>query len=105
MKNTISKLLLICISACSVGEKQRPPGVPQSAIWKGGVDGGVWIEFVSVRTTSVEANIFFEDGGIWESGTFKKQGNCDIEPLKIVEEIVAFDGERLLTYQQCSFDK
>lgn len=105
MKWFVRLILMILISSCRDAERLRPVNVPQSAIWKGGVDGGVWVEFVSVNATTINANIFFENGGIWERGIFKKNGNCDIAESEIVEEIIGFDGNSLLTYKHCSFDK
>lgn len=36
-------------------------------------DGGVWVEFVSVTSTTINANIFSENGQIWERGLFKRR--------------------------------
>lgn len=96
---------MIWISSCRETERQRPVNVPKTAIWKGGVDGGAWVEFVSVTSTAINANIYYENGEIWEQGIFKKNGNCDIAESKIVEEIAGFDGSSLFTYKHCSFDK
>ena len=105
MKWIVVVTVMVWTLSCRETGRQRPVNVPQSAVWKGGIDGGVWVEFVSVTSTTVHANIFFENGEIWEQGVFKKRGNCYIAESEVVEEIIGFDGSSLLTYKNCSFDK
>jgi hypothetical protein len=70
-------LILITLSACSSQEnwepKQRPPGVPVSAIWAGGPDGGsyIWCDLDAARdvNTCTVWNDF--TGGVVESGEYR----------------------------------
>lgn len=105
MKKLFYVLVYITVVSCSADKRERPSNIPKSAIWKGGVDGGCWIEFKSVTTTSIEAVIFDENGDVWEKGIFKKNGNCKIAEDAIIEKIEGFDGERLFTNEYCSFKK
>ncbi|MGG7663908.1 hypothetical protein [Dyadobacter sp. BHUBP1] len=104
MKWVILGALTVWISGCSETGRSRPITVPETAVWKGGPDGGVWVEFVSVTSTTINANIFSENGQIWERGLFKKKGSCDIAKSEVEDAIVGFDGNRLLTYKHCSFE-
>ena len=105
MKWVFLGALVVWISGCGETERSRPVNVPETAVWKGGIDGGVWVEFVSVTSTIVNANIFSENDQIWERGLFKKKGNCDLSESEIIDSIIGFDGSRLLTDKHCSFDK
>lgn len=41
----------------------RPEKVPCTAIWKGGHDGGYWIELVNIRTDTIRFRIYNEWSG------------------------------------------
>lgn len=41
----------------------RPENIPCTAIWKGGHDGGCWIELVNIRTDTIRFRIFNEWSG------------------------------------------
>jgi hypothetical protein len=42
---------------------QKPNNVPISAVWKGGCDGGSWIEFVSIKENIVRFRIYRDWNG------------------------------------------
>jgi hypothetical protein len=106
MKRIFKILILATVLACNSNEKEKPTTVPQNAIWKGGVDGGCWILFKSVTIEKLNLVIFYEDGGVWEQGIYKKVGNCDIPENEIMSSIIGFNGQELIFKQNsCSFKK
>lgn len=44
-------------------ELERPSNVPVSALWKGGCDGGNWIELVEIRADTVRFRIYRDWNG------------------------------------------
>lgn len=96
---------IILFTGCEPQIKERPAKVPEDAVWKGGVDGGMWIQFNSVTDSTIEATIYHEDGTYWDQGVFKKSANCIINKDEIISEITAYDGKRLLTGKSCSYTK
>ncbi|MBR5397705.1 MAG: hypothetical protein IK145_07635 [Bacteroidales bacterium] len=44
--------------------KKRPESVPSSAVWKGGRDGGLWYELVSIKGDTVRFRFYEDYGGL-----------------------------------------
>lgn len=58
-------------------EPDKPVNVPYSAIWKGGCDGGNWIELVSVEKERIRFRIYRDwNGDLILDADFKYQ-NCN----------------------------
>jgi len=57
-------LLALLPVGCAHRPPARPNGVPSSAIWAGGADGGMWYSCTEeVATQSNKCSIFFDPGG------------------------------------------
>lgn len=79
----------------------KPDNVPASAIWKGGCDGGSWID---IKKTEAANNFYIDvyneyNGELNVGGIFELEENCsgqqyDIEKLR--NSITAFDGEKII---------
>lgn len=57
---------------------EKPNNVPKAAIWKGGCDGGSWIELVSVSSSKYRFRIYRD----WD-GTLEL--DADFEPVSCAE--------------------
>ena len=44
--------------------KKMPEGVPASAVWKGGTDGGCWIELVYIKGDTIRFRFYEDYGGL-----------------------------------------
>ena len=61
-------LILAILAGCdsrSEDQKEKPANVPQTAVWVGGADGGVYIHS---SQASEEITIYSENGEVWYSG-------------------------------------
>lgn len=77
---------------------EKPKNVPISAIWKGGCDGGNWIELVDIRTDTIRFRIYRDWSGELILDADFVLGNCNILHLTRSNWdscIDYFDGERL----------
>lgn len=78
---------------------ERPAGVPATAVWVGGADGGV---FVAVRERGegppgiYDAEIYWEGGELWYRGRLKLEppGGRPVE-TDDASALSAWDGEAL----------
>lgn len=104
MKKIFILFLIITFFSCDSNERKRPDNLPKTAIWKGGVDGGCWIVFHSLSEKKIDAIVFYENGELWERGTFIKDNNCKTQNIT-TENIDGFDGEKLITNSGCVFKK
>ena len=95
--------MLVSVLACNSEEKEKPIDIPSGAIWKGGVDGGCWILFTADKLDLV---IFYQDGGEWDRGIYKKVGNCVIPVNEIMNSITGFNGQELIfKNNSCDYQK
>ena len=86
MKSLIPLLLIIFLSACEIhyGEVEpppRPPSVPESALWTGGLDGGVFVDISKTKIPKTYAGSIYADftGVILFQGKFKYTGENDFD--------------------------
>ena len=105
MKNLLSVLAFLLLIGCGGIQRDKQARVPKQAIWKGGVDGGCWIVFNSVSATDVDATIFHENGEDWDKGIFINIEKCRVDSSRIIESIMGFDGQSIITNTGCSFRK
>jgi hypothetical protein len=106
MKRLFNILILVTAFSCNNEEQTRPSSVPKDAIWKGGADGGCWILFNSITSNTLNLVIYYQDGGIWEQGIYKKIGNCDIPVNEVENSIVGFNGQELIFKDNsCDYQK
>jgi hypothetical protein len=47
--------------------------------------------------------VFYENGDVWEEGTFIKNGDCNIDQSEALNQITGFDGENILTKTKCKY--
>lgn len=60
----ILSLHALLLLGCEPRPPARPSGVPASAIWWGGPDGGMWYDCTDdVASSSNKCSIFFDPGG------------------------------------------
>ncbi len=84
---------LACISCKREAVHRRPTGVPESAIWAGGVDGGAFIECVLPASSKTNACTVYGDstGDVWMSGAFALRGSASND-FKVVPKFTFTDG-------------
>ena len=90
--------MLVAVALASIScEREavhrRPTGVPESAIWAGGVDGGAFIECVLPASSRTNACTVYSDltGDVWMSGAFALRGSAS-NNLKVVPQFTFTDG-------------
>ncbi|MBK9564264.1 MAG: hypothetical protein IPO37_03445 [Saprospiraceae bacterium] len=103
MKSLIVILIIFMLSCNNPVNKNRPSNVPENAIWKGGSDGGCWIIINPIAEGNLECKVFYENGDVWEEGTFIKNGDCNIDQSEALNQITGFDGENILTKTKCKY--
>jgi len=76
---------------------EKPNGVPQSAAWVGGCDGGNWIELVSIEKEKVRFRIYRDwNGDLILDADFEYQGCDEFRLTKSNwEEYVAYFGSAI----------
>jgi hypothetical protein len=95
----VLKLLVQTDTECDPPEK--PDNVSQKAIWKGGCDGGNWIELVSLDEERIRFRIYRDwDGDLIFDADFKYE-SC--EDFKLTEanwiDHIAYFGNNLVLYE------
>jgi len=77
---------------------EKPSNVPVSAVWKGGCDGGNWVELVDVKADTIRLRIYRDwNGDLILDADFVSE-NCN--NLQLTEEnwnefISYFDGKKI----------
>jgi hypothetical protein len=56
---------------------EKPTNVPASAVWKGGCDGGSWIELVSIKEDKIRFRIYRDWNGKLILDADFENGDCD----------------------------
>jgi hypothetical protein len=82
------------------GEWKKPVSVPVSAVWKGGCDGGSWVELVDIRADTVRFRIYYDWSGNLElDADFVSEKCNDLQLTKANwnERITFFDGTAIYT--------
>ena len=85
------------------GEWEKPANVPVSAVWKGGCDGGVWMELVDIKADTIRFRIYRDWNGILELDADFVFENCkDLKLTKAnwIEFISDFDGIKIYSKVQ-----
>ncbi len=62
---------------------EKPKSVPQEAVWKGGCDGGNWIELVDTRNSKYRFRIYRDWDGTLELDADFKPVSCENPKLTI----------------------
>lgn len=81
-------------------EFEKPANVPVSAIWKGGCDGGNWVELVDIRVDTIRFRIYNQSIGDLMLDADFVPANCDDLQLTKTnwnKYISFFDGTILYT--------
>lgn len=77
---------------------EKPANVPVSAVWKGGCDGGNWVELVDVKADTIRLRIYRDwNGDLILDADFVSE-NCN--NLQLTKEnwnefISYFDGKKI----------
>ena len=88
-------------------DPERPRNVPETATWKGGVDGGFWFDVVTVNGEKkmYRFKIYNDyNGELVMDADFKKNNDCSVEyPMdkSIVEKIELFDFQNIIMSDNC----
>jgi hypothetical protein len=79
---------------------KRPRGVPPSAAWVGGCDGGQWVAIDAVSVGRYLVALYHSGYGDKEKeGWYELTSDCetkDLTPGQLLEQIQGYDGESLL---------
>lgn len=100
MNKLISLCCLIILSACEVNypEIQAPPkpsSVPETALWVGGPDGGVFLDISKITQQKYSGSIYFDSTGeIWFQGEFKYTGDNSFD-VSAKASYSFWDGDEL----------
>jgi hypothetical protein len=82
------------------GEWEKPANVPTSAVWKGGCDGGSWVELVDIRADTIRFRIYHDWSGNLELDADFIYENCNglkLTKANWIEYVSDFDGIKLYT--------
>ena len=82
------------------GEWEKPANVPVAAIWKGGCDGGNWVELVDIKADTIRFRIYHDwNGDLLLDADFVSEKCNDLQLTKINwnEYITGFDGTAIHT--------
>ena len=77
----------------------RPPGLPATAAWVGGADGGVYVDITVTASGPPRqylVRIFDVTGDLDAEGIFARAPGYDGDEIITVEAISGWDGEKLL---------
>ena len=92
-------IIIFIFSSCftSTYSPTRPAKVPETAVWKGGVDGGYWFNLVSVKAKRNFHFIIYNDftGEVVEDDFFHLSENCNAksyDSIQILNSISDYDG-------------
>ena len=94
----IIAIFIICLFNRPCKKWKRPVNVPVSAVWKGGCDGGNWMELVDIKDDTIRLRIFRDwNGKLILDADFVYE-NCD--DLQLTEtnwskKIEYFDGTKI----------
>ena len=72
--------------------KEHPAGVPKTAIWSGGADGGCWVDCQRTENEKYNCAIYYENGTKWYDGIFILVNNGIVDS----SNIQGYDGEKIL---------
>jgi hypothetical protein len=89
-KHACLLVIAALLVGCSPGQS-RPSNLPTDATWLGGPDGGVWLACVQLNPSRLRCSVFQENGDLLQSGTYSAKSTVS------VTDLVAFDGNTLLT--------
>lgn len=92
-------IALLATAACSSPDESvpaRPGSVPASAVWVGGVDGGVFVDIASATGGEYRVRIFLATGEPEVDGVFVP--SADTPPAATIDasSVSGWDGEQLL---------
>jgi len=70
-------LLSLFFAGCSAVPKQVPAGVPDTAKWAGGIDGGVWVVCKDTeKNYEFSCSVFGENGTLWREANYRLSGSA-----------------------------
>ena len=60
----------------------------------------------SVTIEKLDLVVFYEGGGVWEQGIYRKVGDCDTPKNELINSIIGFNGQELIFKQNsCDYQK
>ena len=66
-------VLILLVQACTEGQlvdPERPASVPQSAVWRGGLDGGNWVNCLE-KDGILECAVYWQTGDLYSRQQFE----------------------------------
>ncbi len=82
--------------------------IPDSAVWRGGVDEGFWFELVEVYSSSndkVRVRIYNDyNGGMVLDADFIGISDCNIKEEEFIEKINYFEFKKIVLLDGCEFN-
>jgi hypothetical protein len=79
---------------------EKPANVPVLAVWKGGCDGGNWVELVDIKADTIRFRIYHDwNGNLLLDADFVSENCNDLQLTKENwnEYITYFDGTKIYT--------
>lgn len=96
-----------CFFNQSCSPPERPDVLPKEAVWKGGCDGGNWIELVSIEKEKIRFRIYRDWNGELILDADFSYKDCNLTNLTETnwsEQIAYFDGELQLYNSKCRLE-
>lgn len=79
-------------------QREKPANVPVSAVWKGGCDGGNWVELVDIKADTIRFRIYHDWNGKLQLDADFVCENCNnlhLTKANWNEYITYFDGTKI----------
>ena len=101
----LSIFLLLLINGCTISDSGEPSvhpeGVPPSALWTGGSDGGVYVLVLTDEQSQHQLQIFYEHGEVWYQGPATlSPDNVDLKLPIEQDDLKGWDGSTLFLSNQ-----
>jgi hypothetical protein len=103
-------LLLFLFTSCGTNKPAKIKGIPETAFWAGGVDGGQWYQVDSIdkQNNTIVCKIYNDNNGeLVANRKFKLhcfQSKSDINWDNLEDEINSYDGTRYISLKTLDSD-
>lgn len=96
----IAIAIFLSITKEKINQPERPIDVPSITVWKGDVDQGFWIEFVSENKDSccVRLRIYNDYNGnmVYDANFSMKSNLCNVKGKAILDSICYFEYDKIV---------
>jgi hypothetical protein len=97
---SIAVAIFLLTTKEKMNHPKRPANVPTTTIWKGSLDEGFWIEFVSENKDSscVRLRIYNDYNGnmVYDANFSMKSNLCNIKDKTILDSISYFEFDKIV---------